>query len=183
MTPQTPPSYRTIALAILAAAVVVAAATLSYSSLEATVTKTVSTIETTTSTSIVIEPGPNTTSISTTACTYTGPEVVACPSIYNETYAYSISYSGPWGASYQVYNGPGTTGTPVESGSFYGHGPENVTVHFVLYSTGFEVCTSAHKLDASSSTLVLTMHQGGEETNSTSLPFGQATLCLITEQV
>ena len=176
MTPEPARRYRLLMIAILVAGVVIGATILSYPSFQTTVTKTVSPASTT----ITVPPS---TTITATSCTYTGFEVVACPSVYNETYRYSISYGGPWGASYQIYNGTSTLNAPVASGSFYGHGPENATIRFVLFTTGFEICTTAQKLDASTSTLVLAMFNGGGETNSTSLPFGQASVCLATEQI
>lgn len=132
---------------------------------------------TTEANSIIIEPAS--TSIATTSCTYTGVGLSTCPNLYNMTYVYSVSYDRAWGGSYQVYDSPIMSGPTAERGSFSGQGPSHVSVSFVLYTTGYSVCLSVQKLDASGDRLTVNLGGSGGDTNSTSRPFGEVRVCLI----
>jgi hypothetical protein len=118
------------------------------------------------------------TSTSTT-CTYTGPAVLYCPNFFNQTYTISVSYGGPWGASYQGYLGDSESGRLVESGSFFGHTPANESVTVTGTDTsGITICAEAQKLDASNSTLVLRILPTINVMNQTSLAYGTTKACL-----
>jgi hypothetical protein len=122
--------------------------------------------------------GGSMTSTSTT-CTYTGPAVLECPHFFNQTYTVSVSYGGPWGASYQGYLGDSESGPLVESGSFFGHTPANESVTVTGTDTsGITICAEAQKLDASNSTLVLRILPPINVMNQTVLAYGTTKACL-----
>ena len=105
--------------------------------------------------------------------------VIGCPHFLNQTFVITVDYGGPWGLSYQGYLGAGTTsGTPIESGNFFGHGSanESITVSGTSAS-GITACVEAQKLDASTSLLVLKL-QTSTNLNQTSLPYGTAKACI-----
>jgi hypothetical protein len=138
-----------------------------------------STTTTTATTTATVTSFTNTTSTSTT-CTYTGFQVVACPSHFNQTFTVSVSYGGPWGMSYQAYVDSGGSvplTPPDETSSFYGHGPANQSVSVVLVGTSFTFCVEAQKLDPSSSTLVLRILLPSAM-NQTSTAYGTTKICL-----
>ena len=120
-----------------------------------------------------------TTSLSTyTSCTYTGG--IGCPHSFNQTYTVSVDYSGPWGATYEGYLEVGQSGTPAESGSFYGLAPKNESVVFAGTLTfGTTFCVTAQKLDASNAMLIVRILPS-EATNQTSVAYGTASACIET---
>jgi hypothetical protein len=128
----------------------------------------------------VLDSQIHTTSNSTTCTVTSMPAAISeCPHFFNQTYIISVSYGGPWGASYQGYLGNEGSGQLVESGSFYGHAPGNGPVTVTGWSASGEItlCAEAQKLDASNSTLVLTILPT-TVTNQTSLAYGTTKSCL-----
>ena len=118
----------------------------------------------------------NTSSTTSTLCTSTGG--LGCPHFFNQTYVLSVNYNGPWGVSYQGYLGEGTSGAPVQAGSFYGHGATNESV--TVSGTdpyAITICVEAQKLDASNSMLVLRILPTNVM-NQTSLAYGTVESCL-----
>lgn len=121
------------------------------------------------------ETPPIGTLTSSSVCTATGG--IGCPHFFNNSYAISVSYGGPWGLSYQGYLGDSEIGQLVKSGSFYGHGQGNTSVLVAGTSeVGTLLCAEAQKLDASNATLVLTLASGA--TNQTSTAYGTTKVCL-----
>ncbi len=124
-------------------------------------------------TTIVASSGNETT---TTSCTATGG--IGCPHFMNVTWAVSVEYGGPWGATYQGWVGDQASGRLVASGEFYGNstGSEAVNVSGTT-EYGITFCVEAQKLDPSTSTLVVTIINGGSS-NQTSLAYGTAKACV-----
>jgi hypothetical protein len=119
------------------------------------------------------------TAATSTSIACTNTEGIGCPRFFNQTYAISVSYAGPWGVSYQGYLGVGESGRLVASGSFYGNAPadRSVTVSGTD-AYGITLCTEAQKLDASNSTLVLRILPPADVMNQTSLAYGTTKACL-----
>lgn len=103
-----------------------------------------------------------------------------CPGTYSYTFKTSINYSGEWKQVEYGYHAVGTTspgpgnytggmvlGTGPSTGSIIMSGPNN---------SGLTLCVVAEKLDSSNATLVFGID--GRATNSTSVPFGRATVCV-----
>jgi len=119
-----------------------------------------------------------TTASSTTSTLCTGTGGLGCPHFFDQTYILSVNYNGPWGVSYQGYLGEGTSGAPVQSGNFYGHGASNESV--TVSGTdpyAITICVEAQKLDASNSLLVLRILPT-DVANQTSVPYGTTMSCL-----
>lgn len=114
---------------------------------------------------------------SSSTCTNEGG--VDCPHFFNDTFVVSVGYGGPWGLSYQGYLGVGfSSGSPVESGNFYGQGSTNESISVSGTDTlGITACVEAHKLDASSSVLVLKLFPSNSM-NQTALSYGTTKLCV-----
>ena len=116
------------------------------------------------------------TTFSSSTCTNTGG--LGCPHFFNETFTVTVEYDGPWGLSYQGYLGAGTSGTPVQSGNFYGHGATNETITVSGTDTyGITACVQAQKLDASNAVLILKLPPSNSM-NQTALPYGTVRLCV-----
>ncbi|MDG6906876.1 MAG: hypothetical protein JRN20_13935 [Nitrososphaerota archaeon] len=138
-------------------------------------------LQSTTTTTVFLSSAITTsTSISCSYSTY--PEALVCPTFLSQTWNVSVDYNGPWGLSYQGYLGSGTSGSPIESGSFFGHGPTNESITVSAVGSGITACVEAQKLDNSNSVLVLNLLTGNAH-NSTSLPFGTVKLCMAKEIV
>ena len=115
-------------------------------------------------------------STTSTLCTSTGG--LGCPHFINKTFTLSVNYGGAWGLSFQGYLGEGTSGAPVQSGSFYGHGATNESVTVSGIDTyAITICVEAQKLDASNSMLVLRILPT-DVMNQTSLLYGTTMSCL-----
>lgn len=114
------------------------------------------------------------TSSSSSTCTATGG--IGCPHFFNQTFAISINYSGPWGLSYQGYLGDGSD-SPIESGNFFGHGFgwNSSIIVSGIDTYGVTACAEAQKLDSSNATIGLIL-QGNA--NMTSLPYGTTKVCI-----
>lgn len=109
-----------------------------------------------------------------TTCTATGG--IGCPHFVHDNFTISVTYAGPWGLTYRGYLGDSQSGQPVTSGSFYGHAFANETVTVAGVSTvGTSICAEAQKLDASNSTLVLSI---ASSSNQTSIAYGRTQVCV-----
>jgi len=151
---------------------------LSFSTKTSTETTTVTTsmVYTTSliSVSTVTLKAANTTT--STSCTATGG--IGCPHFLNNTYTIRVNYTGPWGLTYHSYLGMGAPpdGTLLQSGEFFGHGPSSELVNVAGTSTiGTAVCVEAQKLDATNTTLTLSI---ASATNQTSIAYGSTTVCI-----
>jgi len=115
--------------------------------------------------------GAGTTS---TTCKATGG--IGCPHSLSDSYTISVTYAGPWGMTYAGYLGGSPSGQPVIFGSFYGHTSTNETVTVAGVTTsGTSICAQAQRLDASSSTLVLSI---ASSSNQTSVAYGTTRVCV-----
>ena len=170
----------TVALAVFVVLTVVfASATVneysqnsSFSSVVSTSTSTA----TTTVTSTVLTSMGNTGTSTTTSCTATGG--IGCPHFMNMNWTISVSYTGPWGVTYQGWLGDQTSGQLVVSGSFYGNSTGSKTIN-VSGTTdyGITVCAEAQKLDSSTSNLTVSILPPNV-TNQTSAAYGTARTCI-----
>jgi hypothetical protein len=177
--PPQPRTYTRVAAAIVVAAVIVAAAaTLATSTNNTTVTKTVSEITTTTQTTTVTmvstnSATPSTSSVASSSCSGSPPDG-NCIATYSYTFTLSVNYSGPWTLTYQGYNSLGKSNPTNVSGSYNGTGFYSKPITLSgLDNNGLTLCAQAQKLDASSSTLILTVTGH----NETSVPYGSASYC------
>jgi hypothetical protein len=113
---------------------------------------------------------------STTSTTCTAIGGIGCPHSLNDSFTISVTYAGPWGLTFEGYLGDSPSGQPVKSGNFYGHTSANETVTVVGVSpVGTTICAEAQKLDASSSTLVLSI---GSSSNQTSIAYAMTKVCV-----
>jgi len=105
-----------------------------------------------------------------------------CPGNYDYTFRISINYTGPWQMTYYGYHGVGALCDPrgvtvnYTGGSFQGTGSieKRITLSGPNF-TGLSLYANAQKLDSSSSLMVVSVESSS---NETSLPYGQASLCL-----
>lgn len=94
-----------------------------------------------------------------------------CITTYNYTFTLSVNYSGPWKLTYQGYNSLGESNV---SGSYDGTGFNSRAITLSGLNNSFlTLCAQAQKLDASSSTLILTITGH----NETSIPYGSTSYC------
>ncbi len=144
------------------------------SSFSSTRSMTTSTV-TTTVTSTILTSG-NAGASTTTSCTATGG--IGCPHFMNNNWTISVSYTGPWGVTYQGWLGDQTSGQLVVSGSFYGNTTASKTIN-VSGTTdyGITVCAEAQKLDSSTSTLTVSILPPNVS-NETSAAYGTARTCI-----
>jgi hypothetical protein len=97
-----------------------------------------------------------------------------CVARYSYTFTLSVNYSGPWKLTYQGYNSLAKSNPTDVGGSFNGTGTFSKSITLSgLNNQGLTLCANAQKLDASTSTLVLTIT--GQ--NETSLPYGSVSYC------
>ena len=136
---------------------------------------TTSTVTTTVTSTVPTSMG-NTSASTTTTCTATGG--IGCPHFMNKNWTVSVSYTGPWGVTYQGWLGDQTSGQLVVSGSFYGNTTGSKTIN-VSGTTdyGITVCAEAQKLDSSTSTLTVSILPPNV-TNQTSAAYGTAETCI-----
>ena len=119
-----------------------------------------------------------TTSSSTTSTVCTSTGGLGCPHFINKTFTLSVNYGGAWGLSFQGYLGEGTSGAPVQSGSFYGHGATNESATVSGIDTyAITICVEAQKLDSSNLMLVLKILPT-DVVNQTSLSYGTTMSCI-----
>lgn len=125
-------------------------------------------------TAIEFSQNQDTNSTASTTCTATGG--IGCPHFVHDNFTISVTYTGPWGLTYQGYLGDSQSGQPVTSGNFYGHTSANETVAVAGVSTvGTTICAEAQKLDSSSSTLALSI---ASSSNQTSVAYGMTKVCV-----
>src|SRR5579872_5560320 len=102
---------------------------------------------------------------------------------FNETYLAFVNYSGAWGLSYETRLGTNASwGALINSGNFFGHNPTNESIEFsgnetLLVDYGYTTCIVAQKLDASNSSLVLSLSPSNSN-NQTFMPYGTASVCI-----
>ncbi len=140
-----------------------------------TVTRTSTTALTTTTTlySVTIL---STTMNATTSCSATGG--LGCLHFIDMNWTISVNYSGPWGVNYQGWLGDISSGQLVTSGSFFGDSPGARTVSITGWSDlGNSLCAQAQKLDASNSTLSVTILPP-LVSNQTSAAYGTTQTCI-----
>jgi len=107
-----------------------------------------------------------------------------CVGNFSYTFRISVNFTGPWQAAYYGYHIVGEPPThfagaePYTKGNFVGTGlgGKNVTLSGPN-TTGVTLCVVAQKLDSSSSVLTLSV-EPRVDSNSTSLPDGQTSLCV-----
>jgi hypothetical protein len=105
-----------------------------------------------------------------------------CPGTITNTFPVSVNYSGSWQATYYGFHGgarssilPSNGTGSYTSGRFGGIGPSNRNITLSgPNSNVLLICVQVQKLDSSNSTLSLGIDT---RANSTSLPFGIASLC------
>jgi hypothetical protein len=127
--------------------------------------------------------GPNHPVTSTVAITSTTancsgyPPGGNCPGNYSYTFVISINYTGPWKATYYGYHSVGAyfgQSGNYTGGALTGTGDSSRSITLTGPNTnGLALCARAQKLDASNSTLVLTITGH----NETSLPYGSVSYC------
>jgi hypothetical protein len=97
-----------------------------------------------------------------------------CLAIYSYTFTLSVNYTGPWKVTYQGYNSLGKSNPINVSGSRSGTGYFSIPITLSgLNNNGLTLCAQAQKLDASNSTLILTVTGH----NETSVPYGTVSYC------
>lgn len=121
--------------------------------------------QTSTVTSTIIQP--------TTVTHSTNPTTTATPSPF--IFQVAVLYSGSWNGWIENYSST----HPITNTTWSGTG--NKTVSFQYYVQGY-VCAFAQKLDGSGANLTLIVsvtisNTGGQETNSTVLPYGGVKVC------
>jgi hypothetical protein len=121
------------------------------------------------------------TAMNTTTTTITA----SCPSATTEEYTPSgfrvgVTYQGPWNATVSTFSTPATTpGYLLSSCRYGGIGTAYVYVPSLDLNGLQTVVGTAHKLDSGNGTLTVTVTYGGlSRYNSTTLPFGSATIQL-----
>jgi len=106
-----------------------------------------------------------------------------CPGNFTFTFRVAINYSGPWKAAYYGYHSVGAPPIPFAGsgnytgGNFEGTGPggKNITLSGPN-TNGVTLCVQALKLDSSSSLMALGFVP--LMSNTTSVPYGKASLCV-----
>jgi hypothetical protein len=115
---------------------------------------------------------PSTSSTSSTCSGY--PPGGDCIADYSYTFTVSVNYSGSWKLTYQGYNSLGKYNPTGVSGSYNGTGFYSVPITLTgLNNGGLTLCAQAQKLDASTTTLILTV----TGFNETSVPYGSTSYC------
>ncbi len=154
-------NYTRLAAAIVVASVVIAASisVSSYFGTARTITQTVTITPTQTS------------SVSSSSCYYYIPEAVPCSTGFNFTL--SVNYTGPWKLTYQGYNGLGISNFTTVSGNYGGTGFDSRNITVGGSHNGWTLCVQALKLDASNSTMSLTISGA----TTTSLQSGSISTC------
>ena len=97
-----------------------------------------------------------------------------CIAPYSYTFTISVNYNGPWKMSYHGETNVGEANETMITGNRTGNGFYSTPVTLAgLNDEWLTLCAQAQKLDASNSTLILTV----TGSNETSLPYGSVSYC------
>jgi len=97
-----------------------------------------------------------------------------CSGNYSYTFTISVNYTGSWRLTYQGYDSMGESNPTNANGNLTGTGLHSQSVTLSgPNDNSLTLCATAQKLDASSSTLILTI----TGYNETSLPYGSTSYC------